>query len=1182
MRNVPESSNSIAIVGMACEYPDASTPKELFDNVLAGRRAFRRIPDARLPLSVYGSQRADAVDQTYLTKAALIEGYHFDREAFKIVGSTYRQADLTHWLALDVANRALEDAGFKDAQGSPREKTGVVLGNTLTGEFSRAQLMRLRWPYVHSVLRAELGEVVPEEEALAALLEKIESRYKAPFEVFGDESLAGGLSNTIAGRICNYFDFKGGGYTVDGACSSSLLAISQACDALIRGDLDLALAGGVDLSLDPFELVGFSRAGALARQDMRVYDKASAGFWPGEGCGFLVLMREEDVTTQPVYARIRGWGMSSDGAGGISRPDVDGQAFALSRAYARAEVDAGSVGYFEGHGTGTVIGDATELQALTKVLGQRKTPVAIGSIKANIGHTKAAAGIAGSLKAILAVAEGVIPPMPHPLEPHDLVNPAKGSSLYVEAAGAPWMGTEPRRAAVSSMGFGGINTHLVLEEGKQSKSKVTFKPVEPLPISHQESELFIFSANTFEEMLAQVTKVAKKAASLSFAELTDCAGELAQRVEIAPCRAALVASTPEHLLARLDMLQGWLKEVQNDSTEQPYRRISADKSLALGQGTEPPKIGFLFPGQGTVLPASLDVLLSRCSSAEIRRPGEHYLQALRAYGQEALREPVDTAIAQPMLSALNVFALRFIDDLGLQAAVALGHSLGELSALHWAGALSQEALLDLARNRGSIMSKHAHAGGAMASFRASWKRLQDLLQGTALVLAGQNGPEKSVVSGTLEEIEDLLLRAKAEGIAGMRLPVSHAFHSPLIEPCVPVFAEYLKEVSFAPLGQDCGFVSTSTGAPLPTSVDLAQHLVEQLRAPVLFADALKSVEGQVDLWLELGSGQNLATLASGCVDVPCLSLNAGESKVRDLFALVGAAYAFGAPVKWRQLFRGRKHKPLDLDLDFQFFMNPCERKPSQTVDSKTAEAVVSCEDVDVEHTSAQEVLKMLVAKRCELPESMVLPENRFLSDLHLTSIAVSSIAAEACRLLKKPPLVAPSEFANATIEELAKALDSSVRRIPVQGPVLGVDAWLRPFSVDWSEQELARPSNAPVTNGDSDTWFVLADKDNRFVQKVEVHLNQNLRAGGVLLYLGPEQDDAGAVDLLLQAAKHVLEAKHTPFFVLLHHDSPAASIARTLHLEAHSLRTRIIDLSHCQPEPEVVLREIESSAVYTE
>ena len=272
----------IAIVGMACQYADAETPAELFENVLARRRAFRRIPDERLPLERYGEPpgaEADAdVDRTYVTEAALIEGYVFDRLRFKVVGSTYRSADLTHWLALDVADRALQDAGFDDGEGLPRDRTGVVLGNTLTGEFSRAQSLRLRWPYVEEILADSLRAAIPEEAERADLLALVERRFKAPFEPFGDESLAGGLANTIAGRICNHFDLHGGGYTVDGACSSGLLAVAQACSSLEQGDLEVALAGGVDLSLDPFELVGFARAGALARHEMRVYDQRAEGF----------------------------------------------------------------------------------------------------------------------------------------------------------------------------------------------------------------------------------------------------------------------------------------------------------------------------------------------------------------------------------------------------------------------------------------------------------------------------------------------------------------------------------------------------------------------------------------------------------------------------------------------------------------------------------------------------------------------------------------------------------------------------------------------------------------------------------------------------------------------------------------------------------------------------------------
>ncbi|HYG62377.1 MAG TPA: polyketide synthase, partial [Thermoanaerobaculia bacterium] len=394
------SSQGIAIVGMACRYADARTPAELWENVLARRRAFRRIPAERLRLEDYLSGRNDP-DGLYSTEAAVLEGWEFDRVRFKVAGSTFRTADLTHWLALDVASAALADAGFADGEGLDRDTAGVLLGNSLTGEFSRAQLMRMRWPYVRRTLAAALEREGWEPSWVAGMLERLEAEYKAPFAVPTEESLAGGLSNTIAGRICNHFDLHGGGYTVDGACASSLLAVANACSALTAGDLDTALAGGVDLSLDPFELVGFARTGALALEEMRVFDARSAGFIPGEGCGLLVLMREEDALRLGcrIYAVIRGWGISSDGQGGISRPEPDGQVLALRRAYRRAGFDIGTIGYFEGHGTGTAVGDAAELTALSRALreaapGAVPGPAApVGSIKANIGHTKAAAGV---------------------------------------------------------------------------------------------------------------------------------------------------------------------------------------------------------------------------------------------------------------------------------------------------------------------------------------------------------------------------------------------------------------------------------------------------------------------------------------------------------------------------------------------------------------------------------------------------------------------------------------------------------------------------------------------------------------------------------------------------------------------------------------------------------------------
>jgi enediyne polyketide synthase len=400
-------NEAIAIVGMACRYPDANSPAELWNNVLAQRRAFRRIPAERLNLDDYWSNDANAADRTYVKEGAFLANYEFDRLKFRVSGDAWRASDMAHRLALDVAADAFADAGFSNAEGLRKSATAVYLGNTLTGETSRAQLMRQRWPYVRRVLAATLAADGWAEERIAPLLEKIEASYKEPFPEPGPESLVGGLANTIAGRICNFFDLQGGGYVVDGACASSLLAIAQACSALAARDVDAALAGGVDISIDPFELVGFARVGALAPEQMRVYDKRSAGFLPGEGCGLLVLMREADAAAsgRRIYGLIRGWGISSDGAGSMTRPEVNGQTLALQRAYRRAGINISDVGYFEGHGTGTEVGDATELATIGALRGKHAGGEAavIGSIKANIGHTKAAAGAAGLIKATMAL-----------------------------------------------------------------------------------------------------------------------------------------------------------------------------------------------------------------------------------------------------------------------------------------------------------------------------------------------------------------------------------------------------------------------------------------------------------------------------------------------------------------------------------------------------------------------------------------------------------------------------------------------------------------------------------------------------------------------------------------------------------------------------------------------------------
>ena len=409
------SHDAIAVVGMACYYPDAPDLKSFWENILARRRSFRRIPAQRLPLSEYYDADPFAPDKTYGNRAAVIDGFEFDWVKRGIPKSVVESSDIVHWLALEVALRAMEDAGYSKGN-TPSDRSGVILGNTLTGEHSRSQNMRLRWPYVKKVLTAAAQKKRMPPDAINELIETMEGYYKAAFAPVTEDTLAGNLSNTIAGRICNFLDLHGGGYTVDGACSSSLIALTTAANALSTGTLDLAVVGGIDISLDTFELVGFAKTNALTKTDMKVYDRSASGFIPGEGAGCVVLKRLQNARAHGnyIYAVLSGWGMSSDGKGGMTAPKAQTQALAIRRAYGNAEYGLDEVDFIEGHGTGTIAGDKAELEGIAIAMDERDPgplrSCGVTSLKSLIGHTKAASGIGGFIKAVMAVNRRVIPP----------------------------------------------------------------------------------------------------------------------------------------------------------------------------------------------------------------------------------------------------------------------------------------------------------------------------------------------------------------------------------------------------------------------------------------------------------------------------------------------------------------------------------------------------------------------------------------------------------------------------------------------------------------------------------------------------------------------------------------------------------------------------------------------------
>ncbi|MGW5051289.1 type I polyketide synthase [Actinokineospora sp. NPDC004072] len=1176
------STVRIAIVGIGLRYPDAASTEDLWENVLAGRRAFRRLPDQRMNQADYYSPDPDAPDRFYASKAAVLRDYEFDRLAYKVAGSTYRSTDLTHWLALDTAAAALADAGFPNAEGLPKEATGVVVGNSLTGEFSRANLMRLRWPYVRRTLAAALGAKGWDDEETSAFLRELEPVYKAPFPPIDEDTLAGGLANTIAGRICNYFDLGGGGYTVDGACSSSLLSIATAAKALADGDLDVCLAGGVDLSIDPFEVIGFAKTGALASGEMKIYDRDSNGFWPGEGCGVVVLMREEDAIARGlrIYASITGWGISSDGKGGITRPEAAGHQLAINRAYTRAGYGVETVSYFEGHGTGTALGDATELEAIgsaRRAVDPDARPAAISSIKGNFGHTKAAAGVGGLIKAALSVHHQVIPPATGHFEAHPKLT-GDSPALYVPSEPGLWPADVPIRAGVSAMGFGGINTHIALEQAPGATRRVELpRRATALVSSRQDAELLLLDGADDAALRERVAGLLELAPKLSFAEVADLAGALAKELSGGRVRAAIVTTGPDDAVRKLERLLAAI-----DAGEQSV--FGAD-GVYLNRGLTPPRIAYLFPGQGS----------GRGAVGAIRR---RFPAAEAVFADAELPVGGDqtaTEVAQPRIVAGSVAALRVLHTLGIEADVAVGHSLGELTALAWAGAMGGKDVLALAKARGQVMANASQGGGAMAGLAATPQRVEELAGSEPVVIAGFNGPNQTVIAGEAAAVDRVCERARAEGVTATRINVSHAFHSPLVAPAAEAMTGRLAEFAFAkPVRQ---LVSTVTGDWLDADTDLRALLRDQIVFPVKFHQAAAKAAAGADLAVEVGPGRVLAGLLQDIAPgTPVLAIDTDSQSLTPLLSVVGAAFALGAAVDADALFADRVLRPLPLDGEFTFLSSPCEAapdlsvglpQPGEEVPAAAAPAAATAE-AGADGPSTLDLLRQLAAERVELPLETVTAATHPLDDLHLSSITVGQIVNDVTRTLGMPTLELSTSFATVSLGELAEMIDELAASAGDgeanrggSAEVPGVAPWVRPFSVDYLP---AREPVVTVGTGPVGEWQVFAPAGHPLAERLHAALAEAGIGDGVLLCLPDNGEDH--VDLFLAAGKAAVAAPSGSRFVVVQGKYGASGLTRTAFLEANGVATTLVGLPDLAPQTaadvdEAVRRVITEAAATT-
>jgi acyl transferase domain-containing protein/NAD(P)-dependent dehydrogenase (short-subunit alcohol dehydrogenase family)/acyl carrier protein len=915
----------LAIVGIGCLFPGGGRDAAWYwATIKNGVDCIREVPPERWPVDEYYDADPKASDRTYARRGAFLEAVEFDPLAFGIAPRDLEATDSTQLLALLAAQQALADAGIEVVDGRresgksdpgcqvPRERVAVILGVTGPQELVIPLGSRLGYPQWRRGMRAA---GIPE-----AQIEEAVQRIGEQFVSWQENSFPGLLGNVVAGRIANRLNLGGTNCVVDAACASALAAVEMAALELETGRADLVITGGCDTFSDIFMYMCFSKTPALSRTgDARPFDAEGDGTILGEGLGLVVLRRLSEAVAagNRIYAVLRGIGSSSDGRGpAIYAPSAEGQQRCLRVAYERAGISPATVELVEAHGTGTKVGDATEAQALIAVYGaadqQRRRPwCALGSVKSQIGHTKAAAGAASLIKAVLALYHKVLPPtlkVRQPVEPLRALD----CPFYLNTLLRPWIphGEHPRRAAVSAFGFGGSNFHAVLEEYTPDKTAPDWTgQVEILPLTGECPEDLHKALEQLPDQIDELFALAEQARR--------------QWNPSASWRLLLVVTrqgpkTPKP----------WFHQIQQrlDEAVQQRQRIVTPGAY-LGYGPAPGGLAVVFPGQGSQYVGMLRELsclfpemlesLAQANTACGEEDGWHLTD--RIYPppafEEASRERQAAELrathwAQPALGAVSWGAWRVLHErFGLSASAWAGHSYGELVALAAAGCYPAETLWRLSRERGRLLAEAGQCTpGSMLAVRTSSDQLKQWLtqQQWQLVVANRNGPEQQVLSGPVTEIERAATFLQQRGVGCVRLSVSGAFHSPWVQSAVEPFHRLLNA---CPIQVPQGRVyANATAAPYPAEPSAIRHLLaEQLVRPVAFQDQVeRMLQDGLRCFVEVGPGTVLTRLITaiarhaGLAETVALPLDAStgqRSSVEDLAHLLAQLAALSYPVR---------------------------------------------------------------------------------------------------------------------------------------------------------------------------------------------------------------------------------------------------------------------------------------------
>lgn len=837
-----QEQTPIAVVGMGCRFPDADNPDEFWQRLVDGHDAIKEIPRQRWDVDSYpqiNTRRAGLLNHVDL----------FDAEFFGIAGKEADAMDPQQRLVLEVAYEALEYAGIAP-ESLAESETGVFIGIS-TDDYAAWQLSSV--------------------EAIDA--------YASTGKTF----------SIVANRLSYLLDLRGPSLAVDTACSSSLVAVHQACQSLRQQECSLALAGGVNLVLSPQLMVALSAANMLSPDGQcKTFAADADGYVRGEGCGVVVLKRLADAERDgdPVLAVIRGSAVNQDGrSNGLTAPNMNAQQSVIKKALANAQVKAEAVSYIEAHGTGTPLGDPIEMDALLSVFRQAPE-LNVGSVKTNIGHLEAAAGIAGLIKVILSLRHQTIPAHLHCRTRNPLIK-LDGTGFNIPTKTEPWL-AEQRIAGISSFGFGGTNAHIVVAEAKRPELSNENQTAQVLALSAK-------SAEALQQVLQRYSDLVRREPQLNLADL--CYSAVLGRSDF-NYRSAIVADTAPALLEALQA------EALKTATAAPKtaRKIAF---LCTGQGAQTKQMGLQLYRTEAVFKAAID------SCAELLAD-ELPLPLTEVMFDDDDRLLNQTGYTQPLLFALQYALAKLWQSWGVIPDVLLGHSVGEYAVACLSGIFDLPDALKLIAARGRLMQA-LPANGGMAAVFAEVGAIEAAIAKVPgqVVIAGYNSPRLQVISGESVAVAAVCETLREQGASSQPLTVSHAFHSPLMRDMLAEFAEVAQSCRYH--RPNIAIVSSLTGKRVDRDMSTPDYWVAHIIEPVRFSSAVATLLAEsCDIAIEIGPQPHasaMAQQASGAETVqwlPSLKRGAGDREV--LLGAVAKLYQLGVNIDWRSMYRSHPHR----------------------------------------------------------------------------------------------------------------------------------------------------------------------------------------------------------------------------------------------------------------------------------